>query len=193
VKVLVAARWWDLRLPPTGTDRRKRRSSMQERTARPRRKRLAIVAGLVVVGLVAAVAAVAAVSRSAPISRFDGVDEIVEACTTTSSFVTIPQMTRTFTLGGTVNDEVVAMFQGSLSLDSSGGTFDTGFIRLTIDGAQQTPGVVPAIGADDRGTHGFNWQSSALRPGTHTARVQWRTDLGSNFCVDARSLIILHK
>jgi hypothetical protein len=157
------------------------------------KKRVVVLSALALIGLVAATAAVAAVFRSAPISRFDGVDEIVFACTTTNTFTTIPQMTRTFTLGGSVNDEAVAMFQGSFSLDTSGGAFDTGFIRLTIDGVQQSPGVVPAIGAGESGTHGFNWQTRPLTPGSHTARVQWRTDLGSNFCVDARSLIVLHK
>jgi hypothetical protein len=82
------------------------------------------------------------------------------------------------------------MFEGSLSL--SGDPSDTGFIRLAIDGVQQTPGVVPAIGAGERGTHGFNWQSAPLSPGLHRARVQWRTDLGGTLCVDARSLIVLH-
>jgi hypothetical protein len=168
-------------------------ATMAQRTPLLTKKRIAVFSALALIGLVAAVAAVAAVSRSAPISKFDGINEIVEACTTTKTFSTMPQMTRTFTLGGTVNDEVVAMFQGSLSLDSSGGAFDTGFIRLTIDGVQQSPGVVPAIGVDDRGTHGFNWQTSPLKPGSHTARVQWRTDLGSTFCADARSLIVLHK
>ncbi len=157
------------------------------------KNRLAVVAGVLSIGLIAAVAAQAAISRSAPISRFDGIDEIIERCTTASTFVTMPQMQRTFTVGGTVNDEVVAMFQGSLSLTTSGGDLDTGFLRLTIDGVQQSPGEVPAIGAGDRGTHGFNWQTSPLTPGSHTARVQWRTDLGGSFCVDARSLIIMHK
>jgi hypothetical protein len=164
------------------------------------KKRLALSAGVLLVGLVGGVAAHAAifspqapVQRSAPINKFDGVDEIVNKCTTSASFVTMPQMTRTFTVGGSANGAVVAMFDGSLDLDTSGGTFDTGFLRLTIDGVQQSPGVVPAIGAGERGTHGFNWQSRALAPGSHTARVQWRTDLGGNFCVDARSLIILHK
>jgi hypothetical protein len=155
-----------------------------------------IVVGLVLIGLVTAVAAQAATSRSikraAPIDQFDGVDEIVEACTTGTTFATMPQMKRSFTLGGSVNDEVVAMFTGSLSLDASGGDFDTGFIRLTIDGVEQSPGEVPAIGAGDRGSHGFNFQSAPLAPGAHTARVQWRTDLAGTFCVDARSLIILH-
>lgn len=157
------------------------------------RKRLAVLAGLVVVGLVSAVAAQAATSRSAPISRFDGVDEIVEECTNSTSFVNMPQMTRTFTLGGSADEEVVGMFQGALSLDGSGGTFDTGFLRLRVDGVQQSPGEIPAIGANDRGTHGFNWQTMPLTPGSHTARVQWRTDLGSTLCVDARSLIVVHR
>ena len=157
------------------------------------KKRLAVLAALVVLGLVAGVAAVAATSRSAPINKFDGVDEIVEECTDTTTFVTMPGMIRSFTLGGTVNDQVVAMFEGAVSLDTAGGDSDTGFVRLMIDGVQQGPGEIPLIGAGDRGTHGFNWQSRGLTPGPHTAGVQWRTDLGSQFCADARSLIVLHK
>ena len=72
----------------------------------------------------------AATSQTAPVGKFSGIDEIVEQCTNTTSFATIPQMTRTFTFGGTTSDEVIVMFQGSLSLDDSGGIFDTGFIRL---------------------------------------------------------------
>jgi hypothetical protein len=157
-----------------------------------RKRWVGVVAGLALIGLFAGVA-VAANSRSAPISKFDGVDEIVFACTTGSTFTTIPQMTKTFTVGGSVKDEVVVMFQGAMDLDTSGGNLDTGFIRLKIDATQTPPGEIPAIGAGERGTHGFNWQSRPLAPGSHTARVQWRTDLGSQFCVDARSLIILHK
>ena len=152
-------------------------------------KRIVVFAVLALI-LVSAVAVQAAVQRSAPISRFAGVDEIVEACTTGTTFAQMPQMVRRFTVGGSVSEEVVVMFEGSLSL--SGNPSDTGFIRLAIDGVQQTPGVVPAIGEGERGTHGFNWQSTPLSPGLHRARVQWRTDLGGTLCVDARSLIVLH-
>lgn len=154
---------------------------------------LSVLAGVVSIGLVTGLVAQAAISRSAPISRFDGVDEIVEKCTNATSFVNMPQMKTTFTLGGGVNDEVAAMFQGSLRLDDSGGAFDTGFLRLTVDGQAQSPGDVPALAPGDRGTHGFNWQTEPLTPGSHEARVQWRTDLGGELCVDARSLIVLHK
>jgi hypothetical protein len=34
---------------------------------------------------------------------------------------------------------------------------------------------------------------AGLSSGRHTALIRWRTDLGSEFCVDARSLIILHR
>jgi hypothetical protein len=155
-----------------------------------RTKRMVVFVSLGLLLLVSAVVAEAAVTRSAPINKFNGVDEIVEACTTGRSFGSMPQMARSFSVGGSASEEVVVMFQGSLSL--SGDPLDTGFIRLLIDDVEQTPGVVPAIGAGERGTHGFNWQSAPLSPGSHRARVAWRTDLGGTLCVDARSLIVLH-
>jgi hypothetical protein len=133
----------------------------------------------------------AATSRAGAISKFDGVDEIVEACTTSTTFVNMPGMSKTFTQGGSGSDEVVALFEAAASL--SGDTFDTGFVRLQVGTTVQTPGEVPLIGANQRGTHGFNWQTAPVAAGSRTIRVQWRTDLGSQFCVDARSLIIEHK
>jgi hypothetical protein len=133
----------------------------------------------------------AATSRTGTITKFAGVDEIVEACTTAGSYVNMPQMTRTFTVGGTSSSSVLVTFQGAASLNGS--AFDTGFVRLLIDGSVQTPGEIPLIGVEEKGTHGFTWQSKTLTPGSHTARVQWRTDLASSFCVDARSLMVLYK
>jgi hypothetical protein len=132
----------------------------------------------------------AAVSRSGVISKFDGVDEIVEACTTATSFVNVPQMSRTFTVAGG-SSSVVVTFSAAASLSET--PFDTGFVRLLIDGQQQSPGVVPFVAAGESGSHAFTWQSRPLAVGSHTARVQYRTDLASQFCVDARSLIILHR
>ena len=155
------------------------------------RRQLGLVAATAALGLVTGAVAQAAINRSAPIDTFDGRDEIVEECTNKTSFVTVPKMVRTFTLGGGADEEVVVMFQGSLSLGTED-MFDTGFLRLTIDGVEQSPGEVPAIAPGERGTHGFNWQSEPLVPGSHTARVQWRTDLGNTLCADARSVIVLH-
>ncbi|MEX2273996.1 MAG: hypothetical protein WEA10_00305 [Actinomycetota bacterium] len=156
------------------------------------KKRFAVLAGIVIVGVTAGVAAQAATTGSAPINRFDAVDEIVEECTNTTNFNVMPQMKRSFTVAGSVAEEAVVMFEGSLSLSDSGG-FDTGFLRLTVDGVEQSPGLIPTLAEGDRGTHGFNWHTTPLSPGSHTARIQWRTDLGETFCADARSLIVIHK
>jgi hypothetical protein len=152
-----------------------------------KRKWTILLSGLVLAGLIAAAVAVAAVNRSGKVTNFAGRDEIVEACTSTTSFQTIPGMSRTFTQGSGGGAGVIE-FSGALSL-SSNSALDTGFLRLTIDGAQQGPGVVPAIGANERGAHAFNWQAP-LSAGSHTARIQWRTDLGGTLCADARSMII---
>jgi hypothetical protein len=157
-----------------------------------RRKMVLVLGALVLAVLVStAIAVAAAVNRSGPVTMFDGRDEIVQACTTSTNFSTIPNMSRTFTLGGTGNASVAVMFSGSLSL--SGDPADTGFLRLTVDNVQQSPGVVPAIGSGELGAHAFNWQTGPLSPGSHTVRIQWRTDLHGSFCVDARSIIILHR
>jgi hypothetical protein len=137
----------------------------------------------------------AATTRSAPISKFSGVDEIVFECTSSTTFVNIPGLSRTFTLGGTAAEEVVVMLQGAFNLNGAA-PFDTAFVQLLIDNVVQGPGnQVPIRSVEDASTStsGFNWQSKVLQPGSHTARVQWRTDLGSEVCVDARSLIVLHK
>jgi hypothetical protein len=58
----------------------------------------------------AAIAVAAAVNRSGPVTRFDGRDEIVQRCTTRTSFSTMPQMKRSFMLGGTGNASIAVMF-----------------------------------------------------------------------------------
>lgn len=151
-----------------------------------------MLTGCLVGSLAALPQAQAATSRSGVISKFDGVDEIVFACTNTTSYATVPQMTRTFTVSGSASP-VVVTFSGAASLSGSE-AFDTGFIRLTIDNAQQTPGEVPFISVGESSSaHAFSWQTKSLSTGTHTARIQWRTDLGSSFCLDARSLLVLHR
>jgi hypothetical protein len=158
---------------------------------KPTTKKVGLVIGVVGAILAAGVAVGALTNRGAPITRFDGVDEVIESCTATTTYKTIPQMTRTFNVsGGTAS--VAVMFSGAFTLGNSV-PFDTGFFRLTIDNQEQTPGEVPAVPPNSRGTRSFNWQTAPLTAGSHTARVQWRTDQGNQFCVDARSLLVLHR
>jgi hypothetical protein len=156
-----------------------------------RARKVGLAAALVVVLVTIGVAVGAATNRGAPITRFDGVDEIRESCTSTTTFANVPQMAKTFNVSGGAAS-VAVMFSGAFSLGNAI-QFDTGFLRLTIDGVEQTPGEVPAVPPNSRGTRSFNWQSAPLAAGSHTARVQWRTDQGNQFCVDARSLLILHR
>jgi len=147
-----------------------------------------------ILGVAVGVAAEAATLKSAPVNRFDSADTTISECTSTTTFVNLPDMARTFSLGGSVNEEVVVMVQGTFVLnDSSGGSpSDSGVIQLTVDGVPQI-GAPAIVYANHGGTHGFNFITGALRPGNHTARIQWRTDLGGSMCVGARSLVILHK
>ena len=158
-----------------------------------RRPKAAVFFGVFVLAVLAstAIAVAAVVNHGGPVTRFDGRDEIVQRCTTGTSFSTMPQMKRDFTLGGTGNASIAVMFSGSLSL--SGDPSDTGYLRLLVDNVQQAPGVVPAIGSGERGAHAFNWQTKPLSPGSHNVKISWRTDLHGSFCVDARSMIILHQ
>lgn len=159
---------------------------------RQRRKVVVVLGAFMLAALAtAAIALATGVNHSGPVTRFDGRDEILHRCTTGTSFSTMPQMKRNVMLGGTGNKSVAVMFSGSLSL--SGDPSDTGFLRLLVDGVQQAPDVVPAIGAGERGAHAFNWQTQQLSPGSHRVKISWRTDLHGSFCVDARSMIILHQ
>lgn len=138
----------------------------------------------------------AATNRQAPVSLFNGVDEVVFACTTSTTFVNIPGMSRSFNQGAGAAEEVISMLQGSFNVSPTA-AFDTAYVRLLIDNVVQGPGnQVPILSTDGSfltAAVGFNWQSPPLAAGAHTARVQWRTDLGSQLCVDTRSLIVLHR
>ena len=131
-----------------------------------------MLAAQLAAGLAAGLAsgeAQAAVTRSRVISKFDGVDEIVEGLPSATRLVNVPKMSQTFTVAGG-SSSVVVTFSAAASL--SGAQFDTGFVRLVIDGQQQSPGVVPFVGSDDRGSQAFTWQSRPLPVGSHTAQGQ---------------------
>ena len=132
----------------------------------------------------------AAVSRSGVISKFDGVDEGVETCTSAKSHADMPQMSLTFTSSG--RGSALVTFSGSAGL--AGTKFDTGFVRVMVDGQEQSPGEVAFVAVGQASAaNAFTWQTKSLRTGSYAAQVQWRTDQGSEFCVDARSLVVLHR
>ena len=165
------------------------------------KKSVALCVGLAVIGgaLHGILPALAApVFKSGAISRFSGVHEVATACTTSTNFVNMPSMTLSFTQGGTSADEVVALFQGGGWFVESSNFVE---IRLLIDNATQPgPGAGvfiyggdPDIDTQSGASHGLNFQSNAVNPGSRTARIQWRSFFGGEVCVADRSLLILHK
>jgi hypothetical protein len=111
-------------------------------------------------------------------------------CITSTAFVDMPGMTVTFAIAGTINRNVVALFQSEFQ------NHDVAEIRVVVDGnVQPGPGDArsPVGFVSGNGTAGFNFITNKLRPGvTHTLTLQWHSAHGNQVCVDERSLIVLH-
>ena len=129
-----------------------------------------------------------------------GVEDIVVDCTTSDiseGFVDMPGMTRDFTLGGSTSEEVVVMFQAVSSLapgPEPGPRLCPATDRWRGAGPRESDPFISSGDALNRAeARNFSWQSTPLAPGSHTALIQFRTDSGWQFCVNARSLIILHR
>jgi hypothetical protein len=120
-----------------------------------------------------------AISKSfsgVPIGKMDGIDATDTICTVSPSFNNMPGMSKTFTLGTTSNKPVMVMFEGEWFTGTVG---SAAFIQLAIDGVVQSGpnsvvvAFVPFGAIPETETHGFNFISDALAPGTHTAAIQW--------------------
>jgi hypothetical protein len=124
--------------------------------------------------------------------KADAVDAVDSNCIASFEFTDMPGMSETFSFGGTARRPVLVLFQGEWSTPTAGSTAN---IRLMIDGVVHS-GITNAV-LDHRAggapneieTHGFNFVSDPLAPGTHTATIQW----AGGSCVRNRSLIVLHK
>ena len=139
-------------------------------------------------------ASVSSSVSNVPTSRADAVDFAgFIACTVSPAFNDMPEMSKTFRLGGRVAQPVIVLFQGQWGGFTSGAAVQ---IRLTIDGV---PGSGLTINERPSGepnvveTHGYNFVSEPLAPGTHTATIQWADNGAGPSCIGRRSLIILHK
>jgi hypothetical protein len=131
-----------------------------------------------------------------PIAKADGVDATDTVCTVSPSFNNMPSMSKTFTQGAAANKPVIVMFEGEWFPGADG---SAAFIQLAIDGVVQSGprSVVAAFSPfgeiPDTATHGFNFITDALTPGSHTATIQWADNGQGPYCVRVRSMIILHR
>jgi len=131
----------------------------------------------------------------AVLNKFDAIDATDNPCTTSTAFVDMPGMTKTYSQGGTTgNSRSIVMFQGEWIPNTGRAE-----LRLLVDGVVQSgPGdsaspFAATEGADDR-TAGFNFITDAQTNGiSHTAKIQWASVFGDSICVDERSLAILHR
>jgi hypothetical protein len=132
----------------------------------------------------------------APIAKFDAIDATDTICTVSPSFNNMPGMSKTFTQGATSNKQVIVQFEGEWFPQVLG---SAAFIQLAIDGIVQSgpksvvAAYTPFDAIPETETHGFNFISDALTPGSHTATIQWADNGQGPYCVRVRSMIILHK
>jgi hypothetical protein len=113
------------------------------------------------------------------------------SCTCSPRMHEMDGMSKTFSLGGRISRPVIVMFQGEFFANDLNAA---AFVRLVIDGRAQNDGEeVVVFGYRVQETHGFNWVSEPLAPGTHTAVIEWRDTGTAPAYVAPRSMIILHK
>jgi hypothetical protein len=127
-----------------------------------------------------------------PIPKADAaVSTFFASCSCSPTMHEMEGMSKTFRLGGTVSRGVIVMFQGEFFEPTRGAH---ALLRLVIDGVPQNGGEEVNIVTDvHQSTHGFQWVSEPLAPGTHTAVIEWRDGGDAPVYVAPRSMIILHK
>lgn len=129
-------------------------------------------------------------------ARASAVDANERVCTAAPFFVDMPNMSKSFSFGGSASRHVIVLFEGEFGHLTEGTSLT---IQLMIDGVVQSgpKDIFMLFHADGdefpAGTHGFNFISDRLAPGAHTAKIQWRDTGAGPGCVFARSLVVLHK
>ena len=116
-------------------------------------------------------------------------------CTVSPNFTDMPGTFVTFKLGGSAPRPVIVMLQGQWFMPNEGVDVR---IRLLVDGSMQTPTNVlmaqrPTGNSLTDGTHGFDFVTDPLTPGTHTAKIQWHDNGVNQGCITNRTLTVLHK
>ena len=139
----------------------------------------------------------AAVTRVDYVEAHEPQDQVAQ-CRSGDTYADMPDVTQTFQVGGGQANEAVIIIH--LQNTESAGSGQN-FIRLLIDNQVQ-----PGSGSEFmiRSTtlpnqyHIDSWTfvTAPLSPGTHVAKIQWRSDpseFGNFFCVNDRSMTILHR
>ena len=117
-------------------------------------------------------------------------------CTVSPNYTDMPGTSLTFKLGGTAPRPVIVLLQGQWFMPHEGVEVR---VRLLVDNVVQTGSSEilvaqrPSGVSLTDGTHGFDFLSNSLSPGTHTAKIQWHDNGVNSGCVTNRTLIVMHK
>jgi hypothetical protein len=117
-------------------------------------------------------------------------------CTTSSTFQTLFDGELTFHTTG-FHKRALIFFQSAWSKESGLGNPEVELMAL-IDGDPvdigseeevDAAGITPLVQEEE--THGFNWISEELHPGTHTVEIQFaETNSTLDACAEERSIIV---
>jgi hypothetical protein len=132
--------------------------------------------------------------------KFDATNIIanVDTCTTSTTFVDMPEVSQAFKIGG--HGGALTFFQGRWFNNTVGPARVR--IRHVVDTvpSDEDPGVWTlqngaAFGPPGQinGSSGMNFLDDALTPGPHVITIQWRSQFGQQICVSRRTLIVLHR
>jgi hypothetical protein len=110
------------------------------------------------------------------------------------SFVNVPDTFIKFRVGGTGSSCVVVRYSAETDALGGAGGMD---VKLVLDGTiDALPGII--AWTHDHGGIGLSVQSfefiyPAVTPGTHTARLQWRSTDGRSVQLGSRTLTVTHQ
>ena len=140
-------------------------------------------------------ATVTAGGCTVPKANYVGTD--AAASTSSTTYVTVPSMTRTFKIAGTTKTCVLVTFS-AMGWAPAGELVD---IEAVLDGTKvASPGEVQLTGDTDENSDGKWARSHAMQsvfsnvsPGSHTVVVLYRSFFGGSVTLNKSSMIVLHK
>jgi hypothetical protein len=164
---------------------------------------LSMVAGAALVWAIPAVAGLAYSGDNqvgSTVSKWVARNSNDDQCEDSSQFVDMDDTFVTFHTTG-FHKRVLVLFEASWEQETDDGPADTSAnVQLLIDGdpvdvdgIDEVELVNPPVAGGDN-THGFNWVSGELHPGSHTAELRFRRTSGGpwqEICVDERSIVVL--
>lgn len=144
-------------------------------------------------------------ATNAPVAMLSSVVADDIACRTSSdnTVADMPGVVANFTIEGDEPASVVVSFVANWTKPSNGPAAGA-FILLEVDDSRvditsTNGGVLASPGTDtdvSNGTHGFNFVTEPIAPGSHIAKILWADNIlngTGTICVFERTMVIFHR